>query len=150
MKASVVTFTKRQEQHCATAVALAWYGYLRGNEVLSLRLKDIALAGNPRITGVNNYLEVLIVLDAKTGTNQFVPISDRPVFKMFLIFSQQTKTDPEKKILLSVLPKTFAVVQSGVGEFRLKKTALNNTINPHWWRVTRVSGERGVKDIAIT
>ena len=67
--------------------------------MLHLKWKDIVLAGDSRLTGLSNSVAEINVQDAKTRTNQFVPMSDRAVIAMLHDFSQQTTTAPKKRLV---------------------------------------------------
>ena len=150
MKAFVVTLIRQGELQCAMAIAIAWAGYLRGNEVLNLKWKDIGLAGDPRLTGLSNAVAGINIRDAKTGINQFVPISDRAVIAMLHYFSQQTTKAPEKRLFdLSYkkylqLMKTVSV-DLGLGDKPLTthSTRIGGALHDY-------TAQRNVKDIAIT
>ena len=150
MKVFVVTLIRRGELQCAMAIVIAWAGYLRGNEELNLKWKDIGLAGDPRLTGLSNSVAGINIRDAKTGTNEFVPISDRAVIAMLHDFSQQTTKAPEKRLFdLSYkkylqLMKTVSV-DLGLGDKPLTthSTRINGALHDY-------TAQRNVKDIAIT
>ena len=150
MKAFVVNVIRQGELQCAMAIAIAWAGYLRGNKVLNVKWKDIFPAGDPRLTGLSNSVAGINIRDPKTGTNQFASIIDRAVIAMLHDFSQQTTTDPEKRLVDLSYKKYLQLMKTvpvdlGLGDKPLTthSTRIGGALHDH-------TAQQNVKDIANT
>ena len=70
-------YLRRNKIDYALAFSLGFHGYLRSNELLSLRFRDLSLPGDARLNaGLCTQRAGLVVMEAKTGKLQFVPLSD--------------------------------------------------------------------------
>ena len=72
-------FLCRAEVGMAVALGVGWAAYLRISEVMRLRWSDIALPGDFRLNDVSGHVCGINIKVAKTGTNQFVLISDEHI-----------------------------------------------------------------------
>ena len=84
-------FLSRCEVPMAAALAVAWAAYLRISEVMALRWDDIALPGDFRLSDVPGTVAGLNIRESKTGSNQFVLLSDSHVVRLL----QQYHTSAE-------------------------------------------------------
>lgn len=78
------------QHECAAALSLAWGGYLRASEVISVRASDLALHEDVRISHLQRAIAVVTTREAETGPLQFVPISDPEVIDIITAFKQRS------------------------------------------------------------
>lgn len=150
LKAFVVELIQREQKQCAMALALAWAGYLRANEVLSLNWGDVAFPGDPRLSSACINTAGINIRDAKTGRNQFVPIVDEGVIAMLSLFSHGKYHRKEEKLFSLSYRKYLDTIKN-------VSTNLGITDKPLTTHSTRIGGalhsyasNKDDKDIAIT
>lgn len=79
-------YSRRGNKLLAVAFHLAFNGYLRSLELLNIRVGDIALPGDARLDRSSSAVNGgCVVRDAKTGSNQFVPLDDMLLLKRLRI-----------------------------------------------------------------
>jgi len=94
----------RHRQHlCAVATLLGFDCLLRIGELTSLRKRDVADAGDPRMAAEHKGL-ALRIRKAKTGTNQFVTVRDPVVRRLLRDVVAVTKHDD---LLFNVAPGPY-------------------------------------------
>lgn len=86
----------------AAAILLAFECYLRNSETCNLRVRDVALPGDPRLG--NKTTAMVVIGKAKTGNNQWVTIRDPLVIHILRYF---TAGPAGAKLFPDVNPRSF-------------------------------------------
>lgn len=89
----------RSMPNFSIAFILCFHGLLRAQELLATRFGDIALPGDARLNSLHRSARAgLLVRDAKTGSNQFVPLSDEGTLSRIQSWSQAKRLCPTDEL----------------------------------------------------
>lgn len=109
----------RNKVSVALAICVAFSGYLRAMELLNLRRADVLFPQDPRqvSSGSGEEDEGLIISVSKTGTNQFVVISDRSLLQGLDIYCSTSRLSADDYLF----PFTYTQFHT---EFRLALSSI--------------------------
>lgn len=67
--------------HASLAINLGFHGFLRANEICSLKVSDICFSNDPRLSDFLSSRAGCVVRNAKTGKNQCIPLSEQTLLR---------------------------------------------------------------------